>query len=70
MPNGGYGEWDRPGADLHDADGLAAFLDEMRLGMPKNVNAIELECHINDDEFAHKALEVFDGWLADGTIRR
>ncbi len=70
MPNGGYGEWDRPGADLHDAEGLAAFLDEMRRRMPKNVNAIELECHINDDGFAAKALEVFDGWLADGTIRR
>lgn len=70
MPNGGYGEWDRPGADLHDAEGLAAFLDEMRSVMPDNVHAIALECHINDALFANTALEVFDGWLADGTIKR
>jgi uncharacterized protein (UPF0261 family) len=70
MPDGGYGEWDRPGADLHDAEGLAAFLEEMRAEMPKNVTAMPLACHINDDLFAEAALKVFDGWLADGTVQR
>lgn len=69
MPTGGFGEWDRPGEDLHDAEGLAAFLDEMRRNMPPNVTLEELDCHINDAAFAEKALAVFDGWLADGTIR-
>ncbi|MFT7524835.1 MAG: hypothetical protein ACI92A_002706, partial [Candidatus Paceibacteria bacterium] len=65
----GYGEWDRPGGDLEDKAGLAAFLDEMRANIPSNVVAHELDCHINDDEFAAKALQVFDGWLADGTVQ-
>ena len=69
MPTGGYGEWDRPGADLHDAEGLAAFLDEMRAHMPENVDCRELDCHINDAGFAKAALSVFDGWLADGTVQ-
>ncbi len=69
MPTGGYGEWDRPGADLHDAEGLEAFLDEMRADMPANVDAHVLDCHINDDAFAAKALKIFDGWLADGTVK-
>ncbi|MFT4716538.1 MAG: hypothetical protein ACI861_001912 [Paracoccaceae bacterium] len=69
LPNGGYGEWDRPGGDLEDKAGLAAFLDEMRANIPSNVVAHELDCHINDDEFAAKALQVFDGWLADGTVQ-
>jgi uncharacterized protein (UPF0261 family) len=69
MPTGGYGEWDRPGGDLEDAAGLAAFLQELRANMPDNVTAHELDCHINDDEFAAKALAVFDGWLADGTVK-
>jgi len=70
MPTGGYGEWDRPEGDLHDADGLNAFLDEMRKSMPANVDCHELECHINDAPFTAKALEIFDGWLADGTVKR
>ena len=34
LPEGGCNEWDRPGADLHDAEGLAAFLQEMRATCP------------------------------------
>ena len=70
MPDGGYGEWDRPGADLHNAEGLAAFLDEMQKKMPTNVEAYPLACHINDALFAETALQIFDGWLADGTVQR
>lgn len=69
MPNQGFGEWDRKGADLHDAAGLAAFLETMRAEMPENVTAFELDCHINDDEFAEKALAVFDDWCAAGIIQ-
>ena len=28
----------------------------------------ELDCHINDAEFAETALAIFDTWVADGTI--
>mgnify|MGYP000088398833 CR=1 FL=1 len=69
LPEDGLGEWDREGADLHNAEGLARFLAEMEAGMPVNVEAHRLACHINDAEFADKALEVFDGWCASGVVK-
>ncbi|MDQ2091748.1 Tm-1-like ATP-binding domain-containing protein [Marimonas arenosa] len=68
LPLKGCNEWDRPGAPLCDPDGLAAFIDEIRTGCPDNVELRELECHINDPEFSAAALEVFDDWVAQGTI--
>lgn len=69
MPKGGCNEWDRPGADLHDAEGLAAFVDEIEATLPDNVIYIPLEAHINDAAFCDTVLEVLDGWVADGTIK-
>ncbi|UWQ84311.1 Tm-1-like ATP-binding domain-containing protein [Leisingera caerulea] len=68
LPAGGCNEWDRPGAPLHDAAGLAAFCDEMRRRCPGNASLHELGCHINDAEFAAKALEIFDSWIASGVV--
>lgn len=69
LPKGGCNEWDRPGAPLHDGEGLAAFCDEIATALPDNVALRTLDCHINDEEFCAAALEVFDGWVADGTIK-
>ena len=68
-PLGGCGEWDRPGADLHDASGLAAFMKELQETCPDNVNQVTLDCHINDAEFADQALAIFDDWIAQGIVR-
>lgn len=68
LPTQGLGEWDRVGADLHDKEGLAAFLSELQNSLPANVTQHPLECHINDAAFADKALEIFDTWCADGTV--
>jgi len=70
LPEHGLGEWDRDGADLHDKEGLDAFLQELEDTLPTNVQQHRLACHINDPEFAQKALEIFDGWCADGTVKR
>ncbi|SHI59987.1 Uncharacterized protein, UPF0261 family [Shimia gijangensis] len=69
MPKGGCNEWDRPNADLHDADGLAAFVDEIERRMPDNVNYIPLDCHINDAEFCDRVLATFDAWVAEGIVK-
>ncbi|WP_136443847.1 Tm-1-like ATP-binding domain-containing protein [Pacificoceanicola onchidii] len=69
LPSHGLGEWDREGADLYDKDGLDAFLTEMRETLPANVTRHDIDCHINDAGFAEKALEIFDGWCADGTVK-
>jgi uncharacterized protein (UPF0261 family) len=70
LPTGGCNEWDRPGAPLHDADGLAAFCDEMRRACPANVTLEELACHINDAQFSARVLALFDDWVAQGLIPR
>ena len=69
LPNQGCNEWDRPGGALQDAEGLAAFCDEMRLACPDSVELSDLACHINDAEFCAKVLEIFDSWVARGVIR-
>ncbi|UWQ42266.1 Tm-1-like ATP-binding domain-containing protein [Leisingera aquaemixtae] len=69
LPAGGCNEWDRPGAPLHDAAGLAAFCDEMRRRCPGNASLHELDCHINDAAFAAKALEILDSWIASGIVQ-
>lgn len=68
VPQGGGNEWDRPGAPLSDADGLAVFLEELRTACPETVRLIEIPDHINDPGFAEAALAVFDAWCADGTV--
>ena len=69
LPEHGLGEWDREGADLYNPDGLSAFLAEFETHVPDTVATHRLPCHINDAAFAEKALEIFDSWCADGTVR-
>ncbi len=68
LPLRGGNEWDREGAPLADAAGLAAFCDEMRDACPANVDLVELDCHINDDAFCEAVLRRFDEWLAKGVV--
>ena len=68
LPAGGCGEWDRPGADLHNPDGLRAFMGRLLADCPGNVELHLLDAHINDDAFAEAALAVLDGWIAAGQV--
>ena len=70
LPNLGIEEWDREGGDAHDPAGLAAFLDEMRNTLQPPVALTEIDAHINDPLFCTTVLDVFDGWLAEGTIAK
>ncbi|MCA0274973.1 MAG: Tm-1-like ATP-binding domain-containing protein [Proteobacteria bacterium] len=70
LPKQGGNEWDRPGEPLADAEGLAAFCDEIRITCPANVDLVELDCHINDDGFIRAVLETFDAWVAQELISR
>ncbi len=69
LTNRGIEEWDREGQAAHDPAAFAEFCDEMRKVMTAPIEFTELDCHINDPGFADTALEIFDGWVADGTIR-
>ena len=68
LPLEGGNEWDRPGGPLHDADGLSAFIDEIRVHCPDNVTLIELDSHINDAEFSDRVLAEFDAWVTAGVV--
>jgi uncharacterized protein (UPF0261 family) len=69
LPIRGGHEWDRPGAPLEDAVGLAAFCDEMRVACPANVELLELDAHINDPAFSDAVLARFDDWVAAGIVK-
>ncbi len=69
LPLAGCNEWDRDGAPLADAAGLAAFMDEMRQHCPANVRLAEVAGHINDAVFVDAVLAQFDAWVANGTVR-
>lgn len=68
LPLAGCGEWDREGADLHNAEGYGVFCEQMRQRCPANVELEEIDAHINDAEFAERALAVFDRWCEQGVV--
>ncbi len=70
LPLQGGNEWDRPGGPLSDPEGLSLFVDEIRQNCPDNVSLIELDAHINDAAFSEAAMNVFDSWISDGTIKK
>lgn len=69
LTNVGIEEWDREGQAAHDPEAFAEFCDEMRKQMTAPIQFTELNCHINDHAFVDHALQVFDAWVADGTIK-
>jgi len=70
LPRAGCNEWDRAGGPLHDSDGMAAFVEELRTAVTDNVRLLELDAHINDAAFSECALAVFDNWLDEGVVDR
>jgi uncharacterized protein (UPF0261 family) len=70
LPLEGCNEWDRAGAPLADAAGLAAFLDAMRAHRPAHVTLVDVAGHINDTVFTDAVLAQFDAWVTDGTVSR
>jgi len=70
MPRRGIEEWDRPGQPLHDPEGLAALVDELRRAVRPNTRLVELDAHINDADFADAVLRIFDQWVVEGRIAR
>ncbi len=67
-PLRGIEAWDRPGEGLHDPEGLAAFTDEIRRSVKPPVQLVEIDAHINDPQFTDAVLDIFDGWVREGSI--
>jgi uncharacterized protein (UPF0261 family) len=65
----GIEEWDRPGEVAHDPQALSAFVDEMQVVVKDPIKLTCIDAHINDQEFADTVLNLFDEWVANGTIK-
>lgn len=68
IPKEGIEEWDRPGGDCHDPEGLEAFINELIATVAPSVTSTELDAHINDAAFTDVALQILDKWVADGIV--
>nr|WP_139043757.1 Tm-1-like ATP-binding domain-containing protein [Mesorhizobium alhagi] len=68
LPSGGIQQWDQEGEPLHDPDGLAAFVDEMRSAIREPTELHEIEGHINGEAFVSTVLAIFDRWVAAGIV--
>lgn len=69
LPTQGVHAWDTEGMPAHDPAALAEMVDEYRNVMTDPIDLTVVDCHINDEAFAMKVLDVIDGWIADGTIK-
>mgnify|MGYP006164963047 FL=1 len=70
LPLLGIEEWDRPGAPLHDAEGLSALMGECDQCDWGTVGVSRIDAHINDAAFVQQVLKVFDDWLARGLVKK
>ncbi len=70
LPLRGGNEWDREGGVLQDAEGLKVFIQELRAHCPDTVSLVELDAHINDEEFAAATLEIVDRWVNEQVVKK
>lgn len=70
LPKLGIEEWDRPGAPMHDPEGMTALLDEFERCNLKGVEVSRIDAHINDAGFVQQVLAVFDEWIARGFVKK
>lgn len=69
LPLKGVHEWDRAGGILCDEAGTAAVNAAAKEFIQSPVELVELDCHINDNLFVDKALEIFDRWVERGWVK-
>nr|MDO8079279.1 Tm-1-like ATP-binding domain-containing protein [Candidatus Freyarchaeota archaeon] len=60
IPLRGFSEASKKGAPLYDLEADRGFIDALKENVEEKVKVIEVDCHINDDEFADKVVEMFD----------
>jgi len=70
LPKKGVLEWDRKGNELHNPKSLDVFFKELQESIKPEVDLITLNCHINDQAFTDKVLEIFDDWVEKGIIEK
>jgi uncharacterized protein (UPF0261 family) len=60
LPVRGFSEASKKGAPLYDPEADRVFINALKQHLDKRIKVIELDCHINDDEFAAQVEKTFD----------
>lgn len=63
VPTMGWSEADGPGKPLHDFRSRMAFLVALKENLNAGIEVEEVQAHINDDEFAQRAVRVIEGLI-------
>jgi uncharacterized protein (UPF0261 family) len=63
VPLRGVSMIDAPGQPFFDASADAALFSALRSGIGANVELIEMDCNVNDDEFADAMVEKLDSFV-------
>ncbi len=58
-PTKGFSSQDKEGKPLYDPEGNKAFLAELKENLQVPIEIIEINAHINDEEFANRVVEEF-----------
>jgi uncharacterized protein (UPF0261 family) len=64
IPLRGFSEASKEGAPLHDPEADRTFINALKASVSPKVKIIEIDCHINDDEFANAVEQTFDRMIA------
>lgn len=64
IPCRGFSSLDREGSVFYDPVADRAFIDSLRSLLDKNIEVIEIDAHINDEQFAQAIVDEFMGILA------
>ena len=65
IPLRSFSEASRKDAPLYDPEADRGFIDGLKTNIEERVRVIEVDCYINDDEFADKVVEMFDEITAE-----
>jgi uncharacterized protein (UPF0261 family) len=60
IPLRGFSEASKKGAPLHDPEADRVFIDTLKERLAKKIRVVEIDCHINDDEFAALVEKTFN----------
>ncbi len=66
IPSGGWSEADRPGGELYDPLVDRIFTEELKRLLRDSITIEEIDVHISDPAFAHRAVDVIDGMIRAG----
>ena len=60
IPLLGFSEASKKGASLHDPEADRAFIASLKSAIDKDIKIKEVDCHINDEQFADEVVKAFD----------